>query len=147
MKSGLKIALIAATLAGVVACSKGGTGTDGGSGNGGGHINNSGDTTAPVLTINTPAANQVFSSGNVINISGRITDDAGLYRGSIRIVNDATSYLMHEQLYEIHGVAAYNFTNNYTVSTTSVADYTVTVFFEDHGNNSVARSVKIKVNP
>src|SRR5689334_2965176 len=85
-----------------VACSKGGSSADNG---GGPHPTPSPvDTIAPVLTINTPTPNQVFTSGNIINVTGRITDDLGLYRGSIRITNDANNAILKEQLYEIHYV-------------------------------------------
>jgi hypothetical protein len=127
------------------ACSKGGTSSDDG---GGPHPTPSPiDTIAPALTINSPTSNQVFNSGNVINVTGRITDDLGLYRGSIRITNDANGALLKEQLYEIHYVLAYDFNISYTTNVTSVANYTVTVFFEDHGFNSATKSVKVQVNP
>ena len=128
------------------ACSKGGT-TPYDDGSGIPHIYNPGDTTAPVLDIYTPTQNQVFTSGNVINVTGRIADDAGLYRGNIKITNDANGALLKEQQYEIHGILFYNFNISYTSSVTAVSDYTVTVTFEDHGLNSTTKSVRVKVNP
>jgi len=130
----------------VVACSKGGNSTND---NGGGpHPTPSPiDTIAPVLIINSPTANQVFTTGNVINVTGRITDDLGLYRGSIRITNDANGTLLKEQLYEIHYVLAYDFNISYITNVTTASDYTVTVSFEDHGFNTTTKSVKVKVNP
>ena len=129
-----------------VACSKGGSSSvDNG---GGPHPTPSPiDSIAPVLTINTPTANQIFTSGNVINITGRITDDLGLYRGVIRITNDANALILKEQLYEIHYVLGYDFNISYTPNVSIPSDYTVTVFFEDHGYNSATKSVKVKVNP
>lgn len=135
----------AAIIVAVVSCSKGGTNTD--NGTGGGHINNPSDTTPPVLIVNTPADNQVFSNGNVITVSGRISDAEGLYRGSIRITNDANASLVKEQLYEIHGVPLYNFSISHTAQVSTASDYTVTIWFEDHGYNAASKSVKIKVNP
>ncbi|MEO7922705.1 MAG: hypothetical protein ABIR30_03445 [Chitinophagaceae bacterium] len=128
------------------ACSKGGVPYDD-SNDGGAYVYNAGDTTAPVLNIYTPVDNQVYTNGNAINVTGRITDDAGLYRGKIRIINDATGSILKEQQYEIHGIATYNFNISYTTAVTSPADYTVTVSFEDHGLNSATKSVKVKVNP
>jgi hypothetical protein len=127
-----------------VACSKGSSSGD----DDGFHPTPSpNDTIAPVLNINTPGPNQIFTSGNVINITGRITDDLGLYRGSIRIYNDANGALLKEQLYEIHFVLGYDFNISYTTNVTVPSDYTVTVFFEDHGYNNAVKSVKVKVNP
>jgi hypothetical protein len=105
------------------------------------------DSVAPVLAITTPVTDQVFTSGNAINVTGRITDETGLYRGSIRIVNDANGELQKEQLYEIHGVLDYSFSLLYTTLVTTASNYTVTVWFEDHGLNRTTKMVKIKVNP
>jgi hypothetical protein len=139
--SGLLLLLIAA-------CSKGGIPADDGSSSGGGdHIYNPTDTTAPVLDIYTPAANQVFTNGAVVNVSGRIADDYGLYRGTIRIINDANGSVMKEQQYEIHGILSYTFGISYITDVTVASDYTVTISFEDHGLNAVTKSVKIKINP
>jgi len=139
--------LVSAILVLLASCSKGGSTSD----NGGSVIHNNNtppvDTVAPVLDIFTPSANQVFTSGNTINVTGRITDDLGLYRGSIRISNDANGSILKEQLYEIHYQLLYNFNISYTPNVTVPSNYTVTVFFEDHGLNSATKSVKIQVNP
>ena len=144
MRIHILILLITGTIF-AVACSKSGSSSDNG---GGPHPNPSPiDVTAPVLNINTPTSNQVFTSGNMISITGRITDDYGLYRGSIRITNDANAVILKEQLYEIHYVLAYDFNISYTTNVTITSDYTVTVSFEDHGANFATKSVKVKVNP
>src|SRR5688572_30215264 len=107
-------------------------------------INNS-DVTAPVIEIFTPTENQVFNNSSSINITGRITDNLGLYRGTIRITNDANAAVIKEQSYEIHGLLTYDFNLSHTVSVAAAADYTVTVRFEDHGLNVSTKSVRIKV--
>lgn len=129
----------------VYSCSKGGDPID--DGGGGPHVLVPDDTTAPEIFIFTPAASQVFNNGNIINISGRITDDLGLYRGTINIVNDANGLNMLSQPYEIHGLKLYNFNINHTASVATVTNYTITVAFEDHGTNSTSKTVKVKVNP
>jgi phosphate-selective porin len=127
------------------ACSKGGSAaTDDG---GGVHVITPNDVTAPEISIFTPTANQSFSNGSVINITGRITDDFGLYQGTIRVVNDATGFVLLNQPYEIHGLLLYNFSLNYTVAASSVSDYTITVSFQDHGLNTTTKSVKVKAVP
>lgn len=140
------IVLFSFFAAGLIACSKGGSSGDFNDDNGG-HVNAPSDTIPPGIIINTPSDNQVFSNGNNITVSGRTTDNNGLYRGSIRIINDANGALLKEQLYEIHGLLAYNFSINYLATVSAVSNYTVTVTFEDHGYNTVTKSVKIKVNP
>lgn len=127
------------------ACSKGGATTDEPAG--GPHVVTTNDTIQPVLEVYSPLTDQVFTNGNNISITGKISDDLGLYRGSVRITNDANGDLIKEQLYEIHGVRQYNFSVSHLVSVTAITNCTVTVFFEDHGLNGVSRSVKIKMNP
>ena len=36
------------------------------------------------------------NSGNAINVTGRITDELGLYRGNIRITNDGNGGVLKE---------------------------------------------------
>jgi hypothetical protein len=133
------------------ACSKGGLDpVDPGNGPGTGnpnHTYNNEDTIAPVLEIHSPVEMQVFTSGSSIEVKGKISDDLGLYQGRITIVNNANNSVLKEQLYEIHGTILYNFNISYLSSVSSPSQYTVTVFFEDHGLNTVTKSVKIKVNP
>jgi hypothetical protein len=111
------------------------------------HYPSPNDTIPPQISIFTPTANQVFMNGNIINITGKLTDDLGLYRGTIRLINDATNSVILSQPYEIHGQLLYNFNFNHTASVTAATDYTVNVTFEDHGLNSTSKSVKVKVNP
>lgn len=80
-------------------------------------------------------------------MTGRITDDLGLYRGTIKVINDGTGIVLMNQAYEIHGQKLYNFNLNYTPSVAAASDYTVTVSFEDHGANTTTKSVSVKVNP
>ena len=141
-----KLLLLTVILAALVsACSKSaGSGEDDG---GGVHVVTPNDTTAPVLTINTPTLNQVFTTGNAITISGNVSDDYGLYQGYIRITNDANGFELRKQAYEIHGIKSYNFSLSYTPVVSVVSDYTVSVSFEDHGTNVTTKSVKVKINP
>ncbi|GEM_PF-677754 len=131
----------------LAACSKSGGSTDEGAGGGGPHIVTDNDTTRPVLTVMTPLNNQVFANGSSVSVTGSITDDMGLYRGYIRITNDVTGEVVKEQLYEIHGILSYNFNVSAAVTVTAATDYTVSVFYEDHGLNGVSRTMKVKVNP
>lgn len=132
----------------ILSCSKGG-GDTGGTGNGGNdpHVYNPTDVTAPTITINTPLVNQVFISGNTINVSGTVSDDLGLYRGQIRIIDNENGVEMKQQAYEIHGLKSYNFSLSYVSNVTAARTYTIAVFFEDHGYNPQNRSVEVTVNP
>lgn len=120
------------------ACSKGSSGD---------HVDNDDDVIAPVIVITTPTNGQIFSNGNTINVTGKVTDAGGLYRGSIRITNDADGAVVREQLYEIHGFLSFNLNVSHLTAITAATDYTVTIRFEDHGSNETSASVKVKVNP
>ena len=148
MRKGVHTLIISVLLSGLmVACSKSGSNTDDGGGGGGPHIITDNDTARPVLTVITPSNNQVYTSGSTVSVAGTITDDMGLYRGYVRITNDVTGEVVKEQLYEIHGILSYNFNVAAAVTVTVATDYTVSVFYEDHGLNGVNRTLKVKVNP
>ena len=126
------------------ACSRsGGTEEPGG----GPHDDNPNDITAPDVMVYAPTSNQVFTSGSSINVNGRVTDDYGLYRGSIKIINDATGFELRNQPYEIHFIRSYDFSISQQVNALTPTDYTVVVSFEDHGLNVTTKTVKVKVNP
>ena len=145
MKKIVSSMLIACIVA--MGCSKGGS-SDSTSGGGGVHGDPSPiDTIAPALMINSPTSNQVFQSGNTINVAGVVSDDLGLFRGNIRITDDANGNVLKNQDYEIHYVLNYNYNISYVPTVMIPSNYTVTVYFQDHGYNTATKSVKIKVNP
>lgn len=111
-----------------------------------GHISDFSDSTVPVVVIASPTSNQVFKSGDVIQIRGKVTDNS-LYQGKVRVVDDATSTIILEQAYEIHGYQVYNFTVACPTEVTVVSHYTVSVEFEDHGLNEGTQSVGVTVKP
>jgi hypothetical protein len=126
------------------ACTKSGSG---GSGNTDPHVFNPNDVTAPVVEISSPVASELFLSGNSIVVTGKITDTQGLYRGHIKITNDANGAVLKDQAYDIHGLLLYNYNLSYVVTTTTSGTYTVSVAFEDHGLNMTTRTVKVSVGP
>ncbi len=121
------------------ACSKGGVVDEP-------HLFDASDTSMPLLILSSPGNNQVFNSGEVIRVTGTVTDNS-LYDGSIRITDDADGKVVKEQQYQIHSLQSYDFNFQYTATVSVVTNYTVTVQYEDHGLNNVVQSVKIKVNP
>jgi hypothetical protein len=110
------------------------------------HVVNLNDTIFPVININKPLADQVFTNSETIIIEGKVTDQ-GLYRGNIQILNAANNTIVKEQAYEIHGLPEYNFNLSHVTSVSSISDYTITVWFEDHGLNITTKTIKVKVNP
>jgi hypothetical protein len=127
----------------ISACSKTkGSGNDDDHHNGG----DDQDTTYPVMRIDRPLADQVFTSGDTITVDAFITDN-GLYRGKIKITNDANGLIVDEKSVETHFFTSYNFVFKHKSSVTISSNYTVTVEYEDHGNNITTQTRKVKVNP
>jgi hypothetical protein len=129
----------------MISCSKGGISPA--DNDGGPHDIVPTDTIAPQLQIYSPSANEEFANGQIINIRGKLTDDYGLYRGTVKLTNDANGNAVFYQAYEIHGLIQYDISVNYHVSVTSVTNYTLTISFEDHGNNIVTKTINIKARP
>lgn len=123
-----------------LSCGKGGTPSDEI------HVIDASDFTYPVVEINTPTENQVFTSGSTVSVAGKVTDNS-LYRGTISITNDANGLIVKDQYYEIHYIESYNFSISHAITVTTPTDFTVKVSFEDHGPNVTTRTLKIKVNP
>jgi hypothetical protein len=104
------------------------------------------DDTFPVVVVNTPADKQAFTSGSVVNVTGKVSDNS-LFQGSITIRNETDGLIVKDQYYEIHFIPSYNFSMSCPISVTATTDYTVTVKFEDHGFNITTKTLKITVNP
>ncbi len=109
------------------------------------HVINFKDTVFPVVTIAKPTPNQVFKNGDVIEIAGKVTDTS-IYRGKLKIVNDANGTIVKEQEYELHGLPLYDFSLTHQTSVSTTGNYTVTAEWEDHGFNVTTKSVKVKVD-
>lgn len=104
------------------------------------------DTSYPIISIDRPVANQIYTNGDTIKIEGKVTDN-GLYRGKIKITNDVNGLVVNDQSYEVHFFPSYNFSFFHKTAVTVVSDYTISVEFEDHGLNTTTLTVKVKVNP
>lgn len=101
----------------------------------------------PVITVSRPTVNQVYTSGDSIIVEGKVTDDKKLYTGKVQIKNDANGFVVADAYYETHFLSAINFRMAYRTYVTSPADLTVLLEFQDHGLNTTAATIKVKVNP
>ena len=101
----------------------------------------------PVITVSKPTAGQVYSSGDSIVVQGKTTDNKIVYKGKVRITNDATSALVAESYYESHYLTAIDFRLAYKAIVTAPTDFSILVEFQDHGGNMSSAAIKVKVNP
>jgi len=105
------------------------------------------DNIFPVINATIPTVNQVYRSGDSIIVEGNVSDDKKMYKGKVQIKNDANSLVVAENYYETHFLTAINFRLAYQANVTTSTDFTVLVEFQDHGANTSAATIKVKVNP
>ena len=105
------------------------------------------DNIFPVITVSKPTANQVYVSGDSIVVQGKTTDDKIVYKGKVRITNDATSAIVAESFYESHFLTAIDFRLAYKATVSAPTDFSILVEFQDHGANTTSATIKVKVNP
>ena len=101
----------------------------------------------PVITVSKPTVGQVYVSGDSIVVQGKTTDDKIVYKGKVRITNDATGALVAESHYESHYLTAIDFRLAYKAIVTAPTDFSILVEFQDHGANTTTATIKVKVNP
>lgn len=101
----------------------------------------------PVITVSKPTAGQVYLSGDSIVVQGKTTDDKIVYKGKVRITNDATSAIVAESFYESHFLTAIDFRLAYKAIVSAPTDFIILVEFQDHGANTSSATIKVKVNP
>jgi len=105
------------------------------------------DKVFPVITALKPTPNQVYVSGDSIIVEGKVTDDKKMYKGKVQIKNDANGLMVAENYYETHFLSAINYRLAYKAVVATPTDFSVLVEFQDHGANTVAATIKVKVNP
>lgn len=101
----------------------------------------------PVITVLKPTANQVYVSGDSIVVEGKVVDEKKMYKGKVQIKNDATSFIVADNYYETHFLPAFNYRLAYKTVVTVASDFSIFLEFQDHGGNTVAATIKVKVNP
>ncbi len=127
----------------LLACSKVGSATDEGDPN---EIDQN-DGVFPVITVLKPSANQLYRSGDSIVVEGKVTDDKKMYKGKVQIKNDANNFVMAEMHYETHFLLEMNYRLAYKAEVTSPTDFSILIEFQDHGTNTSAATLKVKVSP
>jgi hypothetical protein len=101
------------------------------------------DNDAPVLTLNTPVNNQVYTSGQSIMISGQAADNKFINQIHVVITNlsTGTEYLhVH-----IHPNSS-SFTFNQPYTPQAGIAYKIEVIADDASTNSTTKSVQVSCN-
>ena len=101
------------------------------------------DYDAPVLTLNTPTDNQVYTAGQNIMISGQVTDNKFIKEIHVVITNLGSGI---EYLHvHIHPNAS-SFTYNQSYTAQAGIFYKIEVIADDGSLNSSAKSVQVFCN-
>ena len=101
------------------------------------------DTTAPVITLNSPSANQVYTPGQSINISGSITDNNYIAEVHIHVSNTNTgALLMDVHLYPAGSTATFN----QSLTAVTGVNYKIQVIAKDKAVNEGRSTVDASCN-
>ena len=101
------------------------------------------DYDAPVLTLNTPTNNQVYTSGQNIMIAGEATDNKFINQIHIVITNLASGVeYLHVHIHP--NTNSFNFSQSYTAQ--AGITYKIEVIVDDPSANSSSKSIQVVSN-
>lgn len=103
---------------------------------------------APVISLNEPAANSTYISGDEVHIEGTTTDDYGLKNGYLSVIKTAdSSILFNYSLSDAATKTSYYFHQHYIPTVTASTPMKVYVVFEDKEGLKTSKEIAITVNP
>ena len=106
---------------------------------------NSEDTTDPVVTIESPAANAVIQGAVDIHI--HVTDES-LHEMEVKVTKDSDGSVVFEETPTVHDETDYHYEKSFTPSGLSGdTPMTLTVTVEDHSDHVVTKTVKFIAKP
>ena len=101
------------------------------------------DTEFPVITLNTPLDNQVFTDGQSIPMSGSITDNKSIAEIHIHVTNSNTgTLLMDVHLYPNGATAVFN----QSITATTGVNYKIEIIAIDRAVNKTTSVVNVSCN-
>jgi hypothetical protein len=102
---------------------------------------NGGDTEKPVITLNTPTANQQFNAGQLVNITGTVTDNDEIHHVHV-IVTDKThdAEVLHAE--EHADAMTYNFSKSFTAQ--AATTYKIHIESDDHVGNIAIIDIEVR---
>ena len=111
-------------LASMVACSK-----------------NGGDTEKPMITLSTPTANQQFTAGQVVNITGVVTDNDEIHHVHIFVIDRThDAEVLHVE--EHADSKTFNFNKSFTAQ--AGITYKIQIESDDHVGNTAEVEIQVK---
>jgi hypothetical protein len=98
------------------------------------------DVTPPVITLTSPANNQQFTAGQVVNIDGTVTDDDQIHEVHIYVINKATSA---EVLHSEQHLDSKSFTIAQHFTVVAGVTYQIRVQANDHTGNENEKDLEV----
>jgi len=102
---------------------------------------NGGDTEKPVIILNTPTGNQQFTGGQVVNITGVVTDNDEIHHVHVIVTNKTNSAeILHS---EDHADSkTYNINKSFTAQ--SGITYKIHIEADDHAGNTAVVDIEVQ---
>ena len=100
------------------------------------------DTTAPIITLNSPAADQVYAQGQMVTVSANITDETGIHMVHLIVTDNAGGHLVH---FEDH-FDGKNYMLNQSFPTQAGKIYTIHIDAADHDDNVANKDLNVSAN-
>lgn len=101
------------------------------------------DNVAPVVTLTTPANNQVFTAGQSITVTGQVTDNKFIKEIHVVITN-LGSGVEYQHIHIQPGASSFNYSQSYTAQ--AGIFYKIEVIADDASGNSSSKSVQVFCN-
>ena len=100
------------------------------------------DEVAPVITIQSPVENQVFSAGQTITIKATVTDNESLHMVHVIAIDNTGGHWVHS---EDH-VDGKSFEIVKTFVTNAGKNYTISIDATDHDENTATKQINVSSN-
>ena len=107
---------------------------------------NSSDTSVPTITFTLPVQNQVYTSGQIVNIKGTLSDNE-LHEAKLTITNNAGGTELYSKYLSVHGAPDYPMNENWTPVVAVVVNATIKMEVSDFSGNKAEKTVSITINP
>ncbi len=105
------------------------------------------DTEAPVFTITSPTAMQVFMNTDTVFLKGTVADDKSMHELDIEIKNSANDSILYSKTQSVHDLTTYDIDFFWKSSVNDHTNALVIFSAEDHGGNVGRDTVHIHIMP
>jgi hypothetical protein len=97
------------------------------------------------LSVSLPNENQEFLSGQTLSIKGTTSDESGLHTLTVEVTDDKTGAMLFVKKPTVLDLKTYNFDESWAVKVSDWTDATVKITSVNHSNQSVVKSLKVKL--